>query len=178
MFLIIIVMIAGLVLAIFLLTALVGAPYVPTHRHQAVWVFEHLRPLTPRDVVLDIGSGDGVVLGAAAQQGAQAIGYEINPLLVWVSRLRLRRYGDSVQVVLRDFWRAPFPASTTVVYTFGESRDIARMYARVQAEATRLGRPLELISYGFAVPDQSAVRHERAHYLYHITPLHSAKPQV
>ena len=59
----------------------------------------------------------------------------------------------------------------TVVYTFGESRDIVKMAKKVASEATHLGRPLMFISYGFAVPGYEPVKKYGAHYLYQIEPL-------
>lgn len=169
----------GIVIAVvvssFLVTVLVGAPYVPTHQSQAQRAFRELRPVTHRDVVLDIGSGDGVVLRAALAAGAgRAIGYEINPLLVLITKARLRKVRKNARVVLADFWQKPFPRDTTVVYTFGETRDIRRMYARVQSEATRLGREIDFISYAFNVPEQSPIAQAGAHYLYRLPPLHSS----
>lgn len=165
------VIVSGVIL-IFLLTAFVGAPYVPTHRREARSAFEDLLPLKPDDLVLDIGSGDGVVCDEICRTGAHAVGYEINPLLVWISRFRLRRYGDKVCIKMKNFWSASFPDDTTIIYTFGDSRDIAKMYRRVESEATRLNRPLRLVSYGFAVPHKQAVKQTRAHYLYEVLPLH------
>lgn len=166
--------VAVTVLGIFLLTALVGAPYVPTHAGQARRAFRELRPVTREDTVLDIGSGDGVVLSEALYAGAgKVIGYEINPLLVLVARLRLARARRTAVVKLADFWRTPFPEDVTVVYTFGETRDIARMYVRAKTEAERLGRSIDFVSYAFTVPGQTHQKQEGAHYLYCITPLHS-----
>ena len=45
---------------IFLLTALFGAPYVPTQRKQIESAFSKLRPFKKNDVLVDLGSGDGV----------------------------------------------------------------------------------------------------------------------
>lgn len=163
----------GIVVMVFLVTALTGAPYVPTHRREIEKAYATLRPLAPEDLVLDIGSGDGVVLREVAEQGARAVGYEINIFLVWYSRWRLRRYGNSARVELKNFWTTEFPDNVTLVYTFGETRDIAKMYRKVQQEATRLGRPLELISYAFAVPGVKPIRTHRAHFLYKVSALHS-----
>ena len=166
----------GVVAAVFLLTALIGAPYVPTHKQQARLAFSTLRPVTKKDTVLDIGSGDGVVLQQALVAGAgKVIGYEINPFLVWVAQLRLWRQKSRVKVVLKNFWEQPFPTEVTVVYTFGESRDIAKMYRRVEAEATRLQRPIDFISYAFAVPDAEYERSEGGLFLYKIIPLQIKK---
>lgn len=160
------------ILLVFLLTAFTGAPYVPSLRKELEEAFGELRPLSEGDVVLDIGSGDGIVLAAVSAAGARSVGYELNPFLVAVSRLRLRGMNPRPRIELKNLWTAPFPDDVTLVYTFGESRDITKMYQKVEQEATRLGRPIELLSYGFAVPGIEHVRRHRAHFLYKITPLH------
>lgn len=164
--------VVGAVVLLFLATALIGAPYVPTHRKEVRRAFRELYSLSEDDVLLDIGSGDGVVLDEACRAGARAVGYEINPILVWVSRWRLRHHGTRVEVDTANFWTKPFPPNTTVVYTFGESRDIAKMYRKVRSEASRLEKTLIFISYGFAVPSVSHAKHHRAYYLYEVPALH------
>ncbi|HEU5187306.1 MAG TPA: hypothetical protein VFT87_02260, partial [Candidatus Saccharimonadales bacterium] len=54
-----------------------GAPYVPTHKRAIKKMLQEL-PLKEGDLMVDVGSGDGVVLKTAAEQGLRAIGYEIN----------------------------------------------------------------------------------------------------
>lgn len=166
----------GVVAIIFLLTALTGAPYVPTQRRELHHAFDAMRPLKSTDVVLDIGSGDGVVLDEVAKRGARAIGYEINFFLVWYARIRLRRHAARARVELKDLWSSSFPDDVTLVYTFGESRDIAKMYDKVQKEATRLGRNIEFLSYGFAVKGKKPMYKHRAHFLYEVAPLQADKP--
>lgn len=158
------------IVAIFALTALRGAPYVPSKRRDIKKAFNKLYVLGEKDTLLDIGSGDGVVLRAAARRGATAIGYEINPLLVWLSRW-LSRNDPRVTVKLADFWLSSFPPSTTIVYTFGESRDIAKMYKKVQREVNKLDRSLWFMSLGFKVPKQAVFKSVGAHHLYKVTPL-------
>lgn len=160
----------GLVL-LFGLTVFFGAPYVPTRRQDVRHAFENLYPLSEKDVLLDIGSGDGVVLRVAANFGAKAIGYEINPLLVLIS-CWLSRKQPRVSTKLANFWQTKFPAKVTVIYIFGDSRDIKRMTKRVQTEVDRLNRPLHLISYGFKLPGKSELASTKSHHLYMFTPSH------
>lgn len=161
----------GAIATIFALTAFTGAPYVPTRPRDVGSVFEEAYRLTSRDTVVDIGSGDGLVLRAAARQGAKAVGYEINPVLVLVSRL-LARGNPRITVKLANYWTARFPDDVTVVYTFGDSRDIKKMAKKVRTEATRLARPLIMISYAFEIPDATEVARSSMHFVYRIEPLH------
>ena len=161
---------------IFLLTALFGAPYVPTQRKQIESVFSKLRPFKKNDVLVDLGSGDGVVLYEAIRAGAsKVIGYEINPILVLISWLRLRSNRGRFTIFWRSFWRINAPSDVSIVYTFGESRDIKKMYDLVQKWSNQSGREIDFISYGFEVPGFNYSKKENAHFLYNIAPLHSQK---
>lgn len=146
-----------------------GAPYVPTQRKVLERAFDELYPLDEKDVLVDIGCGDGVVLRAAARRGARAIGYELNPLLVLIAKLVSR--SPLIQIQLADFWRVELPRETTVIYTFGESRDIAKMYKKAEETALQYKKELAFISFGFAVPGEKAVAHDGSCYLYRIKPL-------
>lgn len=147
-----------------------GAPYVPSNRKEVARALDELYPISPDDVLVDIGSGDGIVLKLAAERGAKAVGYELNPLLVWISRLLLRSY-PGVTVYLANFWRATLPIETTVVYTFGDSRDIKKMANKVADTATSIGRPVAFISYAIEVPGLEPAKKVGAHFLYIIEPL-------
>lgn len=150
--------------------AFTGAPYVPSKRRDVERAFSELYPLDSADVVVDIGSGDGVVLREVSRRGATAIGYEIHPLLVLVSRF-VSRHDPKVSVRLANFWRTPLPKEVTAVYTFGDARDIKKMYAKVQQEATRLGKTIAFISYAFDVPGLAFDKTVGAHHLYMVKSL-------
>lgn len=161
---------AAAIILIFGFVVFRGAPYVPSKKRDVRRAFEELYRLGPDDMLVDIGSGDGIVLREAARRGSRAVGYELNPILVGISWLACRQY-PTVRVVLADFWHVQLPNDTTVVYTFGESRDIKKMAKKVIEEAVRLDRPLMFISYGFVVPGHVPLRNVGAHYLYRFDPL-------
>lgn len=164
-------LIAGIVL-LFGFVAFFGAPYVPSKRRELERVFTTLYPLSGRETVVDIGSGDGVVLRVAASKGARAIGYELNPALVFISRFLSRKH-QSVEVHARNMWLVHFPAETTLVYVFGVSRDIEKIARKVQREVNNIGHPISLISYGCKIPHMTALESLGAHHLYTFAPLHT-----
>lgn len=170
-----IVWIVALIILTFGVVAFRGAPYVPSKRRDVERALTELYALSSDDVLVDIGSGDGVVLRVASRQGSRAIGYEIHPLLVAISKW-LSRHDSRVTTRLADFWKTQLPDDTTIVYTFGDGRDIDKMARKVQAEATRLGRPVWFMSYGFGLIDHVATRELGAHKLYQIQPLQVKKP--
>jgi SAM-dependent methyltransferase len=72
---------------------------------------------TPRDVVVDLGSGDGKIVITAAQRfGAQAMGVEFNPDMVALSRENARKAGvaDKVEIVQGDFFKVDFSRATVL----------------------------------------------------------------
>lgn len=152
--------------------AFTGAPYVPSRRKDLEQAFTELYQLTASDTLIDIGSGDGVVLRMASKYGAKAIGYEIHPVLVAVSRLLSRRDAN-ISVRLRNAWHEPLPQEVTVVYAFSDSRDIGKLAAKLQRDANRIGKSFAFISYGFAIPKTKERKQVGAYYLYHFTPLQS-----
>lgn len=152
-----------------------GAPYVPSQKRYIKRAFTELYPLSNKDVVVDAGSGDGVVLRQVAIIGARAIGYEINPILVLAARF-ISRKNTKIRVVLADFWKISLPDDTTIVYAFMVSRDAKKMVDKMQAESERLNKTLMFISYGIALPGIIPRKNLDAYHLYEFRPLHSVEP--
>lgn len=147
------------------ISAFFGAPYVPSLRRDIRRLFDELTPVGPDDVVLDIGSGDGIVLREVSRRGARAIGYEIHPFFVGLSRLF--SIGDKrVTVRWVNAWAAPFPEDVTLIYAFAVGRDGKKLARKVQSEAVRLNRSLTLVCYGNPLPNKDPVRSFEAYHLY------------
>ncbi len=154
-----------------------GAPYVPSHKKSIHQAFTDLYPLSAADYLVDIGSGDGVVLRMASKFGAQTVGYEINPILVLISRF-LSRKDSYVSVRLADFWLTNLPDKTTVVYVFSVTRDMDKIAKRLQSQADKLGRAISLIVYGSKINGIKSVKSVGAYNLYEFHSLQPGKPQV
>ena len=158
------------VVVIFGVVAFRGAPYVPSHPAQVRKAFTELYALNKKDVVLDAGSGDGLVLRIAAKKGARAIGYELNPLLILVSRVWSWR-NQRVETRLADFWRVDIPVETTLVYVFSVSRDVAKLERRFVELANKQQRSFHVMMYGAPLPTLSVKGSMGAHTLYEIHPI-------
>lgn len=150
-----------------------GAPYVPSHKKEIRGAFTHLYAVSKDDTIIDIGSGDGVVLREAARLGATGVGYELNPILVAISKVISPRKQTTVH--LMNFWNAQLPLETTLVYMFGVTRDQSKFIAKMQAEATRLNHPLKVMTYGSGLDGQMEQKSYRGHRLYEIVPLQEKK---
>lgn len=147
-----------------------GAPYVPTMRRELRRAFRELYPLSKDDVLVDLGSGDGVVLREAARLGARAIGYELNPALAWYSAWKSR--SGRIKVHVANMWQVKLPQETTVVYVFAVERDVKRVAGKMQREANRLNKHVKVISHGCELPGKIPIGSVGAHFLYEFTPLH------
>ena len=164
--------IVGGVVVVLGFTAFFGAPYVPSRRRDVRRLFMNDYPLRSDDVVLELGSGDGTVLRVIRQAGARAIGYELHPLLYWVSKVLT----PGVQIRMVNIWTAPFPKDVTVVYIFSVGRDGNRLVRKMQREVARLGRTVTLICYGNPLPGRAPDSAAGPYLLYRFRPLHLNKP--
>lgn len=130
-----------------------GPPYVPTLKRDVKKLFEHLK-LNERDHVVDLGSGDGRVLVACASRGVYASGVELNPFLVWISRYRLRKFGDLAKVELGDIWRYNLPEDASVVFVFFAKSFMNKLDLYLEKQKSE-GRQFRLVSYGFLLPNRT-----------------------
>ena len=72
--------------------------------------------ITPQDFVVDLGSGDGRNVIAAAKRGAQALGVEYNPDMVELSKRLAKEAGvsEKAQFVQGDMYQAEFSKATVL----------------------------------------------------------------
>jgi SAM-dependent methyltransferase len=90
--------------------------WIPTPDH-AVEKMLDMANVTPRDFVIDLGSGDGRNLIAAAKRGARAHGVEYNPDLVEYSKRAVAQAGvaDKVTIVQGDMFAADISQATVMM---------------------------------------------------------------
>lgn len=127
-----------------------GAPYLPTLSPQVEASLD-LIDLKPGQTLLELGSGDGRVLLAGARAGLKVIGYELNPLLVFYSRLRTWRYRGQVTVVWGNYWRHRLPECDGI-FVFLLDRYMPRLDKKITQE---LRGDVKLVSFAFKVPGRS-----------------------
>ncbi len=147
--------------AMFGLGALLGAPFLPSRR-KTVSTALKLLGLEKGQTLLDLGSGTGTLLVAAASKGIKAVGYEINPLLYLVSKLRTARFGDLVEIRLADYWHHNLPEADGI-YVFLIGRYMGRLAQKLKID---IKRPTPVVSYAFQIPGKRAVEELNGLYLY------------
>jgi precorrin-6B methylase 2 len=155
---------AIIALVIFFLSSFVmifGAPYVPTLAPQRRNALALLK-LKPGQTLYELGSGDGSMLLDAARSGLQVVGYELNPLLVLVSRLRTARYKKQVRIVWGNFWSADL-SKADAVFVFQMGRVMQRLDAKIKAENKGT---LKVASNGFKISGRKEDAKKGAVLLY------------
>lgn len=119
---------------IFLLPTIGGAIYIPSKTEKVKKMIK-LAKIKKGEKAVDIGSGDGRIVIALAEAGAQAHGYEINPILVWKSHQNIRRAGLRGKAFIHwaSFWNVNF-APYDVVTLFGISYIMKDLEKKLGAE--------------------------------------------
>lgn len=152
---------ASVIVLCFGFVLLFGAPFLPTLKPQIDTALD-LLDLAPGQTMLELGSGDGRVLIAAARRGLNAVGYELNPILVLVSRLTTWRYRRQVSIIWGDYWRSTWPRADGI-FSFILPRYMKKLHNKVIQYPYK---PLRVASFAFAIPGANLLRAEQGVFLY------------
>jgi hypothetical protein len=145
------------------LVVFVGPPYLPTLRKQTETALD-LLDMKEGDTLLELGSGDGRVMLAAAKRGLKVIGIEINPLLVVTSWYVTRKYRSQVRIIWGSYWGKPWPRADAI-FTFMLPKYMAKLDARI-AKWLPEGKSIKLASFAFVVPEKEPVEKRDGVLLY------------
>lgn len=77
-----------------------------------------LAKIGKKDIVYDLGSGDGTALMIAADEfGATGVGVEIDPLRYWYSKIviRLKGLSKKLKIVRKNFFEVDVSPATVVI---------------------------------------------------------------
>ena len=133
-------------------------PYVPTPMTVVERMLE-LAKVTPKDVVYDLGSGDGrIVIMAAQKFGAHAMGVELDPKLYQKSWASIEQLGlaPRAKILYGNMFQADVHAATVVTLYLlpGVNEDIRPMLERQLRPGTRV------VSHDFRMASWDAVKSE------------------
>ncbi|MBI2122359.1 MAG: methyltransferase domain-containing protein [Candidatus Sungbacteria bacterium] len=170
LFLIVILVIGAAIFLWFLIWTVIigdlrGAPFVASRRNK-IRLMCDLAQIRPGMAVADLGSGDGSILLEAARRGAKAIGLEINPFLVWFSRLRAKRRGlhEKITVLRRDFYTYPLD-KIDVIFVYLWPETMKKLREKFLSEC----RPgTRIVSNAFPIKGWRAIMEKEGVYVYEI----------
>lgn len=146
-----------------LFSLITGAPFVPS-RDKAVEKMIALADIKPGERAADLGSGNGKVVIALARAGAEAHGYEINPLLIWWSRINIQRAGLETKAFIhwKSFWGENF-ITFSVISLYGIPHIMKRLEKKLRTEL----RPgTRVVSNAFTFPHWIHSKKDNDVYLY------------
>lgn len=123
-----------------------------------------LSDIKPGEKAVDLGSGDGRLVIALANAGAQACGYEINPFLVWSSRKNIKRAGleGKAFIYQKNLWEEDL-GDFDIITLFGIKFMMKKLESKLKKEM-KIGS--RVVSKYFTFPDWQPSGQEDNVYLY------------
>ena len=144
-----------------------GLPWVPT-AHDRVRRALEMVDLRPDELLYDLGAGDGrIILMAAEEFGARAIGIEASPLQYAFTWLRIYFSGikEKVSVRRENFYRANF-SDADVVFAYLTSDQAIRLQDDL---ADQLKPGARVVAVAFDFPDWKPNEFDERHLLFSYT---------
>lgn len=139
-----------------------GAPYAAIGRKR-LEILLSLVSINKKDVVVDLGSGDGRIVIELAKHAKEAHGYEINPLLVLISIINIKRAGvKNAHIHWKSMWHEDFSRYNLItIYCSGHI--MGNLEEKLQKEAKK-GTRILMNYYHF--PTWKPKKKKQDAYLY------------
>lgn len=140
-----------------------GAPFAPTPQSIIEAVFDKLSP-GKKDIVYDLGFGDGRVLLTAAKRGISTVGYEINPILYLLTLLRIYlHYRDNrIKLHFGSFWKGSFEDGS-IIFAFILPQYMDRLEKKLAKEVKK---GTYVVTYLAQLTGRKPVSFEDGAYIY------------
>jgi len=153
-----------------LVPAFYGLPSVPTKETRIRKALK-LVDLQPHETLYDLGAGDGrVLLIAAGEFGAQAVGIEIGPVqcaLIWL-RATASGFGNKIQVKWGNYLKADL-SQADVVFVYATSKEVARLAVYLEKQM-KAGARLVSISADFPEWEPTTMDDRELIFIYNMPP--------
>lgn len=153
-----------------LVPALYGLPPVPSRRERIQKALQ-MANLQPNETLYDLGAGDGRVLLIAARDfGAKAVGLEIGPIqcaLIWL-RAAASGFGNQIKVRWENYYKADLK-DADVVFVYATSKELIKLAPHLESEMKKGSRLLS-ISADFGEWEPSALDDHDLIFVYEMPP--------
>jgi hypothetical protein len=167
LFLILIVILSALWMIV---PAFFGPPSVGTRPHRIRKALQVVN-LQPNEIIYDLGAGDGrVLLIAASEFGAQAVGLEIGPvqcLWIWL-RVMTSGLRDKIRIKWANYLKADL-TQADVVLVYATSKEVAKL-AEHLPNHTKPGARIMSISADFPEWEPQEFDLQELIFVYHMPP--------
>ena len=140
-------------------------PFVGARKKQIDAILE-LAQIKKGDTVVDLGSGDGRLLIEAAKKGAIAVGYEINPILVFVSKVKTNFSGVSKKITIKkqSLWDADLKKAD-VIFVYAMRKSMPKFENFIFGNSKR---GVKVIANTNPFPNKTATKSINSIFLYKI----------
>lgn len=147
----------------FVIAFLIGGPFVPSDNKTA-HAMVTLAGIKKGMTVYDLGSGDGRLLFLAAKKGATAVGYELNPVLAFYTKVRalFSPYRKNIIVHCKNFWNADI-SDADVIFVYLLPWHMEHLAAKLKKEARK---GTYVVSNSFIFPDWKILHEDHANHVY------------
>jgi len=153
-----------------LIPALYGLPPVPTKPDRIRKALK-LANFQPNETLYDLGAGDGRVLLIAARDfGAKAVGIEIGPIqcaLIWL-RAVASGVGSKIQIRWENFYKANL-SDADVVFVYATSKEVVKLAPHLERQLKRGARVVS-ISADFPEWEPQEFDNQKLIFVYEMPP--------
>ena len=153
-----------------LVPALYGLPPVPTNPERIRKALK-LAKLQSNELLYDLGAGDGRVLLIAARDfGAKAVGIEIGPIqcaLIWL-RAVASGFGNQIQIRWENFYKADL-RDADIVFVYATSQEVVKLAPHLEKQLKKGARVIS-ISADFPQWEPSAFDEHDLIFVYEMPP--------
>ena len=156
--------------------ALYGVPWVPT-REKRIRKALQLAKLQPGETLYDLGAGDGRVLLIAAREfGASAVGIEIGPVQCALGWLRIWFSGSRHKVRIRcaNYYKSDV-SNADVIFVYATSSQTSRLLPLLERQL-RPGARVVSIAADFPDWQPKLVDRELLIFVYQMPPMRRIDP--
>jgi hypothetical protein len=154
--------------------ALYGLPPIPTRRERIRKALK-LVNLQPDEVLYDLGAGDGRVLLIAAREfGARAVGIEVGPVqcaLMWLHAV-VSGFGNKIQVKWGNYLKADL-SNADVVFIYATSKEVIKLAPYLEAQL-KPGSSVVSISADFPEWQPAAMDDRNLIFVYEMPPVYGS----
>lgn len=153
-----------------LVPAFYGLPSKPT-KPERIRMGLQLADLKPDEVLYDLGAGDGrVLLIAAREYGAKAVGIEVGPIqcaLIWL-RAAAGGLGNKVQIKWENFYKTDL-SQADVVFIYATSKEVLKLAPYLEKQL-KAGSRVISISADFPEWEPSVFDDDGLIFIYDMPP--------
>ncbi len=144
---------------------LFGGPYAPVGEHKIEAMMKLLN-VKKGERAVDLGAGDGRIVVELARRGAEAHGYEINPVLVFIGRKKIKEAGLQGKAFMHmtDMWQVDLSkfSIVTVYLTAHVQPRLEKKFEKELQPGTRV------VENYFKVPNWKPVKKLDTVYLFKV----------